>query len=387
MEKNYFLIMIVLAFVSCKKEISTEVSNTNTSTQVDVYVAGFMSDDANNHYPSSQPYDQDNNHPTYWKNGSPVRLDYADLPVAWAGVYDYKSGSANAIAVSGNNVYVAGYGTARGYFSRHPYGAVWKNGIQGNPDVALVDDYEPTSLVVSNNDIYMVGRGYRITSYLKNETWIDFLPSNPLTYLTAIAVSGNDVYVSGYLQENLSGGWQSNIFAVYWKNGTLVKLSDGSKNTYTSSITVSGTDVYVAGHDIARLADVNIKGVAKYWKNGVLVNLTNGSTPAMANAITVSGTDVYVAGTQWDGNATQYSDGYTVYQRNPVAKYWKNGKPVNLTDGSKWAEARSIAVSGNDVYVAGFEDGVAKYWKNGNPVILGDVSKNSEAYSIFLVKK
>jgi len=60
---------------------------------------------------------------------------------------------------------------------------------------------------------------------------------------------------------------------------------------------------------------------------------------------------------------------------------------VNLTDGSKWAEAESIAVSGDDVYVAGFEDGVAKYWKNGSPVNLGDVSKYSEAYSIFLVKR
>jgi len=59
---------------------------------------------------------------------------------------------------------------------------------------------------------------------------------------------------------------------------------------------------------------------------------------------------------------------------------------VNLTDGSKWVEARSIVVSGNDVYVAGFEDAVAKFWKDGTAVILGDVSKNSEAYSIFLVK-
>ena len=59
---------------------------------------------------------------------------------------------------------------------------------------------------------------------------------------------------------------------------------------------------------------------------------------------------------------------------------------MNLTDGSKWAEAKSIAVSGNDVYVAGFEDGVAKYWKNGSPVILGDASRYSEAYSVFIVK-
>jgi hypothetical protein len=58
--------------------------------------------------------------------------------------------------------------------------------------------------------------------------------------------------------------------------------------------------------------------------------------------------------------------------------------------------ATSIAVSGNDVYVAGYEEKTAgsyeydaKYWMNGSPVILEDVSKyrSSEAYSIFLVKK
>ena len=133
------------------------------------------------------------------------------------------------------------------------------------------------------------------------------------------------------------------------------------------------------------MAGSDKNGIAKYWKNGNLVNLTDGSTAAEANSIAVSGTDVYVAGTQWDGNSIQYNNGIN-YTRNPIAKYWKNGIPVNLTDGSKWAEARSIVISGNDVYVAGFEDAVAKYWKNGNPVILGDASKNSEAYSIFLVK-
>jgi hypothetical protein len=42
MKKNYFLIMIVLGFCSCQKELSY-TSSTNTSQQVDVYVAAIFS--------------------------------------------------------------------------------------------------------------------------------------------------------------------------------------------------------------------------------------------------------------------------------------------------------------------------------------------------------
>ena len=46
--------------------------------------------------------------------------------------------------------------------------------------------------------------------------------------------------------------------------------------------------------------------------------------------------DVYVAGDEFNGSHT-------------VAKYWKNGVPVLLTDGSKDAFASSVFVSGYDV--------------------------------------
>ena len=100
MKKNYFLIIIVLGFFSCKKEKSETVAGPE---EVDVYVAGFVSD-----HPylirCNSGYDE---HPTYWKNGSPVQLDYGD----YRGDNNNKSARAIAIAVSGNNVYVAGYGT------------------------------------------------------------------------------------------------------------------------------------------------------------------------------------------------------------------------------------------------------------------------------------
>src|SRR5438552_11495612 len=79
--------------------------------------------------------------------------------------------------------------------------------------------------------------------------------------------------------------------------------------------------------------------------------------------------NIYVAGFEYNGTHT-------------VAKYWKNGNPVRLTDGSKDAEILSIFVSGNDVYASGYESNgsfeVAKYWKNGIPVTLTNGLKRAE---------
>ncbi len=375
MKKNYFLIMIVLGFCACQKEISHEV----VSTEVDVYVAGFVADGAsyNEYYPLY------NEHPTYWKNGNPVQLNYDDS----YGQLSIKSARAFSIAVSGNNVYVAGYQLWLSYTRGNlPMGMFWKNRTPLNRDsMNIVGTYGLYSLAVSNNDTYMAGwggvGGMRAT-YWKNENPIVLTPPYSPTTLyirattTSTAVSGNDVYVAGYQSEELlSAGGFSNVFAMYWKNGNPVKLTDGSKDANATSIAVAGSDVCVAGVEVN--GSVNI---ALYWKNGNRVNLTDGSTNAVANSIVVSGADVYVAGTQWVG---MLINGV----RNGVAKYWDNGHEVRLTDGTKYAEAQSIAVSGNDVYVAGFEGGVAKYWKNGSPVILGDSSKYSKAYAIFLVKK
>jgi hypothetical protein len=142
--------------------------------------------------------------------------------------------------------------------------------------------------------------------------------------------------------------------------------------------------VYVAGIGITgNIFNGTQNYIAKYWKNGNAINLTDGSNSANATSIAVSGTDVYVAGIEWDGQSYQDASGYSL--RKSVAKYWKNGKVVNLTDGTQDAEAKDIAVSGSDVYVAGTVNGYATYWKNGSAVTLSNVE--SDANSIFLVKK
>ena len=62
MKKNFLIVFIVLFFFSCQKEISKEVSSANTNPQVDVYVAGFVSD-------------LSAGIPAYWKNGRLVLID------------------------------------------------------------------------------------------------------------------------------------------------------------------------------------------------------------------------------------------------------------------------------------------------------------------------
>ena len=87
--------------------------------------------------------------------------------------------------------------------------------------------------------------------------------------------------------------------------------------------------------------------VAKYWKNGQAIALSDGTNDAWVASIAVAGSNVYVAGTVKNG---------TFYE----AKYWKNGQAIALTNGTRNSFAFSIVVAGSDVYVAGSEGGFAK---------------------------
>ena len=133
----------------------------------------------------------------------------------------------------------------------------------------------------------------------------------------------------------------------------------GNERTFTTPATT--TDVYACGYEY----NVAGKSVAKYWKNGVGIDLTDGTKDADATSIFVVGTDVYVCGEE------NYSGS------NGQAILWKNSVRTNLSSAGSDAYASSVFVSGTDVYVCGSETDAggnarAKYWKNSVSVFLPD---------------
>lgn len=173
-----------------------------------------------------------------------------------------------------------------------------------------------------------------------------------------------DVYVAGH--EFING---SDI-ATCWKNGERHHLTDGTYNASAYAIAVQDSDVYILVHD----------GYAiKYWKNDEEITVyekIGGSASIGDMAVTENG-DVYIAGDVWEGG-------------KDVARYWKNDVFTDLAYNNNETYARGIAVSNDDVYVAGFtrsgsgvdDAAIALYWKNGVPVQLSDGNVPTYAWKI-----
>lgn len=309
------------------------------------------------------------------------------------------------------NVYVAGYehNGPVGSSSTHAVAKLWKNGIPVNLSDGSRSTF-PASVFVQGNDVFVCGNeennNVPMAMYWKNGIPFKLSPGIINTVALSITVVGNDVYVAGFSMT--MGG----SHAMYWKNGNPVYLSYSTYG-YSSaySIAVSGSDIYVAGQDDVGQAvywkngnpvvhssdsralsmvvegnDVYLAGIsfgylpgsrsAIVWKNGVPMQLMDGSYETFAHSIAVSENDVYVAGSVLKELGLF------------LATYWKNDSLVRLSTRKSYGS--SIAVSKNDVYVAGIEinstenANVATYWKNGNPVYLTDGSREAAATSILI---
>jgi hypothetical protein len=293
---------------------------------------------------------------------------------------------------SDGKIYVAGVETYPGKGKEAKY---WKDGVPVVlSDSATVEFAVANCIVVVGKDVYVGGSEIslaqpptQIAKYWKNGKGINLtLPNeNSFPEITSIAVSGNDVYAAGHDQATRGNGIIE--VAKYWKNGTPVSLTGGSANSRdagVNAIAVVGNDVYAAGFENIPILDQGATTYifsAKYWKNGIDIKLsgTGQNGISIGNSIAVAGNNVYVAGFFGGGAGKQQ-----------IAGYWKNGIAVNVTDGSLDAEAKSIVAIGDDIYVAGYERStknvkVAKYWKNGTAISLTDGTREAVANAITVV--
>lgn len=274
----------------------------------------------------------------YWKNGVATLLSR-----------DNQFTSADAIAVKDNNVYVAG--------SVKNNAVYWKNGVMtklenGTKSSLAVD------ILISGNDVYLAGYVDNEAVYWKNglRTTLSRSPKYNEAVAFGIGVSGSDIYVTGYQYNS-----ETLAVATVWKNGTPTILA--GSNTVARNVTTHNNDTYIAVSYGLLSADNTL---TNYWKNGIPVALPK-TVPINTFKIVVEDDNVYVAGGTEKGPA-----------------YYKNDKLTIIDE--KTSSIRSIIALNNDVYVAGYsiyqKNQTATFWKNGQRVRLfstvGNVSSVSD---------
>jgi hypothetical protein len=342
-----------LVFLGCKSSESiTPINNIQ-----DVYIGGYDSISKANG--------------KIWKNDNIIFSNESQLS---SQIFD--------IFISGNDVYAVGiqynYG---GLF--HSEATLWKNGI-----ATILGDKkynsQANSIFVSGSDVYVCG--YQFSSNGMNAmVWKNGIPSSIASYgnLSSIFVSGQDVYTCGNI------GIYPNQGLSVFKNSKEIYFEKGW--AYPTAIFVSGNDVYVSGYGTNNNVytpgyGIGIGYVAKLWKNGVASLLDDGKTHSVANDVFVSGGNVFAVGYKTSSNAAQ-SD-------QKIAVLWNNGVAINLTNDSSRAAANSVFVMGEDVYVCGSEfeksgletKNIGKVWKNGISSFISKTSSNFNPTSIFVVK-
>lgn len=220
-----------------------------------------------------------------------------------------------------------------------------------------------------------------VAKYWKMDTAFNLTDGSKNAQALGIAVNDGIVYVCGF--ESNATTSPTKRLACYWKDGEQYFLPEVDNQQNPSCIAVQGTDVYIGGSEDSR--DYAgpfpyIHDQPLYWKNGTAINLPKKELhAAYPMDIAVSGNDVYIAG---HGKIYSQTD-----RAKEFAVYWKNNEITVLTDGNTDARAYGIFLDGQDVYVCGWDNNMPCYWKNGSKVELkiADGANYGQAYSICVV--
>jgi hypothetical protein len=200
-----------------------------------------------------------------------------------------------------------------------------------------------SAIAISGNDVY-VGGSFTSAGGVANTTHIAKWDGSTWSALgtgmddgvIAIATSGGGVYVGGLF--TTAGGVAANHIAK-WDGGAWSALGTGTGDA-VAAISVSGNDVYVGGY-FSSAGGVAVNNIAR-WNGSAWSALGTGTTSGIYD-ITISGSDVYVGG---------YFHGAGGVAVNHIARW--NGSAWSALGTGTTDEVYAIAASGSDVYVGGY---------------------------------
>ncbi len=173
-----------------------------------------------------------------------------------------------------------------------------------------------------------------------NGTW-STLGSGLNGEVTAIAVSGSDIYVGGWF--TTAGGISANYIA-RWDSTTSTWSALGSGlNNVVMAIVVSGSDIYVGGW-FTQAGGISANYIARWDSTTSTWSALGSGTNNWVYAIAVSGSNVYVGG--WFTTAGGIS-------ANRIARWDSTTSTWSALGSGLNDSVYSIAISGSNIYVGG----------------------------------
>ncbi len=272
---------------------------------------------------------------------------------SWSALGSGLNNIVQAIAVSGSDLYAGG-----GFTTATNSGgvALTVNRIakwDGSSWSALGAGMSASviTLVISGNDLYVGGDfttatnsdGVAVTANRiakwDGSSW-SALGSGLNSFVTAMAVSGNDLYAGGYFTTATNNGGVSVTvnYVAKWNGSSWSALGSGL-NSVLSALAVSGSDLFAGGNFTAasgRAASRIAKWNGSSW-SGLDSRLNN-----EVYALAVAGSDLYAGGafTTAGGSAVNY-----------IAKW--NGSSWSALGLGMNSSVDALAVSGSDLYAGG----------------------------------
>jgi len=224
---------------------------------------------------------------------------------------------------------------------------------------------EAEAIAVDGDDVYVAGWYNNGSCYWKNGERID-LTTNAESQAFAIGLRYNgDVYVGGYYMNN-----NHYYIPCFWKNGnnrTNLPIPSGGDGEVYDIAFMDGNMRYYAGYVLKTSSFAGYTPTAVYWRHTTRTDLPLGGSTwdiygAGAYGITIDGDDIYVAGyTDWfEFTGQEETTGGSFPQ------YWKNSTIYDLEGGPLTNFGTGVAY---DIRVA-----------DGNVVVVGTATRDTSYY-------